>query len=304
VAVFRGEHPATLPIILGHEFAGRVKAVGEGVRGLRVGQRVLAEGGWACGRCGPCRDGRPAACEARALLGRTVDGCFAEAVVVRAASVYPLLDGVTTLAAQSVVTLATALHAADRAGALAGKRVAIIGPGHAGLLLLQVCRTRGVREVAVFGTRRHRLDLARALGATEVVNVRAPGFDRWRTLPPPDGFDVSFEASGAPGGLAHAFRTTRPAGTVVAYGILHGGLDEVPGFELYARELTVVGSRGAGTSYQEAINLLADGSIRVDPLITHRLPLDDARQGFALMIDRPDDVVRVVLTPEAGRSAS
>ncbi|HET8678664.1 MAG TPA: alcohol dehydrogenase catalytic domain-containing protein [bacterium] len=298
VAVYRGVHPATLPIIPGHEFAGRILALGEGVDGVRVGERVLAEGGWACGRCENCQAGRPRACGARVLLGRTVDGCFAGAVAVRASSVYPLMDGISALEAQSVVTLATALHAADRAGDLSGRRVAIIGPGHAGLLLLQVCQIRGVGDTVVFGTRPHRLDLAQRLGAGAAVNVGLPEFDRWRTLPAAEGFDVSFEASGTAEGLARAFRTTRRGGIVVAYGIIHTALEGVPGFELYARELTVIASQGAGTSYQEAIGLLADRKIRVGPLITHRLSLDEADRGFSLMIDRLEDVVRVVLTPD------
>ncbi len=301
VAVYQGDHPATFPIIPGHEFAGQILAVGEAVDGLRTGQRVLAEGGWACGRCENCRARRPAACSARVLLGRTVDGCFAGAVAVRASSIYPLMDSVSALEAQSVVTLATALHAADRAGDLAGRRVAIIGPGHAGLLLLQVCQNRRVSDTVVFGTKRHRLDLARHLGAGEAVNTRLPELDRWRTLPAAAGFDVTFEASGTADGLAHAFRITRRGGIVVAYGIIHTALEGVPGVDLYARELTVLGSQGAGSSYQEAIGLLAGRKIRVEPLITHRLSLDEADRGFALMIDRHEDVVRVVLTPDRER---
>lgn len=304
VAVYQGEHPARFPIVLGHEFAGRVLAVGEGVDGLREGQRVLAEGGWACGHCEQCLAGHRAACRARVLLGRTVDGCFAGAVAVRASSVYPLTDSISALEAQSVVTLATALHAADRAGDLAGRRVAIIGPGHAGLLLLQVCHIRGVRESVVFGTRRHRLDLARELGAGAAVDVRRPEFDGWRTQSPAEGFDVCFDASGTAEGLAHAFRIARRGGTVVAYGIIHTVLNGVPGFELYARELTVVGSQGAGTSYQEAIDLLARREIRVEPLVTHRLSLAEADRGFALMIDRLENVVRVVLMPQAADASA
>ncbi|MGH2406375.1 MAG: zinc-dependent alcohol dehydrogenase [bacterium] len=304
VAVYQGKHPASFPIIPGHEFVGRVLTVGKGVDALKVGQRVLAEGGWACGRCESCRAGRRAACEARVLLGRTIDGCFADAVAVQASSVYPLVDHVSALEGQSMVTLATAVHAAGRAGDLAGRRVAIIGPGHAGLLLLQVCRVRGVREAIVFGTRQHRLKLARRLGANDVVNVHHAGFEQWRSLPAGEGFDICFEASGTPEGLTHAIRMARPGGRVVAYGILHTPLDGVPGFELYARELTIIGSRGAGSSYREAIDLLASGSVRVEPLITHNLSLDEANRGFSLMIGHLEDVVRVVLTPEASGLAS
>ncbi|MGQ0570450.1 MAG: zinc-dependent alcohol dehydrogenase [Armatimonadota bacterium] len=304
VAVYQGQHPANLPIILGHEFAGRVLAVGEGVNHLGVGQRVLAQGGWACGQCANCRAGRSEVCLARVLLGRTVDGCFADAVAVRSTSVYALPDTVSMVAAQSIVTVATAVHATARAGEIAGRRIAIIGSGHAGLLLLQVCLTRGIREAVVFGTRKSRLEVARSLGAQETVDIRSPEADHRRVSSEADAFDVTFEASGTPQGLAQAIRMTRVGGTVVAYGIITTDLAGVPGYELYARELTLVGSRGAGQRYQEAIELLALGTVRVEPLITHRLPLDDADRGFSLLIDRLEDAIRIVLTPEPDGSAT
>jgi 2-desacetyl-2-hydroxyethyl bacteriochlorophyllide A dehydrogenase len=304
VAVYQGTHPANLPIVLGHEFAGRVLALGAGVTELRVGERVLAQGGWACGECVNCRSGHPAICLNRVLLGRTIDGCFAEAVAVRASSVYALPEAVSAVAAQSMVTVATAVRAARRAGDLAGRRVAIIGPGHAGLLLLQVCRAMGAGEIAVLGTREHRLALARALGASETVNIRSSPVDGWVAPSSPHAVDVAFEASGTAAGLALAVRVTRLAGTVVAYGILPADLSGVPGYELYARELTLIGSRGAADAYEDAVRLLAGGQVRVEPLVTHRLSLDDAARGFDLMIDRLEDAVRVVLFPRGAGPAT
>jgi threonine dehydrogenase-like Zn-dependent dehydrogenase len=298
LAVYEGRHPANLPVVMGHEFAGRVLAVGAGVSGLTEGQRVLAQGGWACGECLNCLAGRPGLCLERALLGRTLDGCFADAVAVRAASVYPLPAGVSAVEAQSVVTIATAVHAAHRAGDIGGRRVAIIGPGHAGLILLQVCRARGAGEITVFGTRAHRLAVARDLGASATVDVRSADGRRWMSRPPADGFDVTFEASGTAPGLAHACSIARLGGMIVAYGLIAGPLDGVPGRALYERELTIAGARGAGSGYQEAIDLLASGTIRVEPLVTHRLSLDEVRKGFALMQDRQAGAIRVVLTPD------
>jgi threonine dehydrogenase-like Zn-dependent dehydrogenase len=301
VAVYSGQHPAKLPVVLGHEFSGRVLSVGEGVVGLPAGRQVVAQGGWACGKCANCRACHSDLCLDRVLLGRTVDGCFAEAVAVHASSVYPLPEAVTALQAQSVVTIATALRATQRAGVIRDRRIAIIGPGHAGLLLLQVCRGRGSGEITVFGTSAHRLAVARELGAAATVNVRTPEGEAWRSLPPSEGFDVAFEASGTASGLAHAFRLTRLGGMIIAYGIIAGSLDGVPGEEMYARELTVAGSRGAGTSYQEAIDLLASGAVRVEPLVTHCLSLDDVGKGFALMTNRQANVIRVVLTPNGAK---
>jgi L-idonate 5-dehydrogenase len=194
--------------------------------------------------------------------------------------------------------VATAVHATRRAGDIAGRRVAIIGPGHAGLLLLQVCRSHGAREITVFGTRARRLEVARELGASATIDIRGANGAQWMSLPPAEGFDVTFEASGTAAGLAHACGIARLGGMIVAYGFIGGPLDGVPGRELYERELTIAGTRGAGSGYREAIDLLAGGAVRIEPLVTHRLSLDDTARGFALMRDRQAGAIRVVLMPD------
>jgi 2-desacetyl-2-hydroxyethyl bacteriochlorophyllide A dehydrogenase len=307
VAVFQGRHPARLPLVLGHEYVGRVLAAGDGVLHVVAGQRVVAQGGWACGECEPCRAGRPASCAARVLLGRTIDGCFADAIAVRAVSVAPLPDHLDPVEAQSAVTVATAVRAVRRAGTIVGRRVAVLGLGHAGLLLLQVCVADGAREVVGFGTRASRLALARTHGAADAVNVRAADFEARLGAAGPDGiggFDVVFEASGTTAGLAHAMRLAQTGGTVVAYGIITSDLNGVPGYELYARELTITASRGAGDLYAAAAQLIARGAVRVAPLVSHRLPLDQIHQGFALMTERSEHALRIVLLPRDGAATS
>ncbi len=304
VAVYQGHHPAHLPLVLGHEYVGRVQAVGEGVTHVSAGQLVVAQGGWACGDCNQCRAGKPGSCTARVLLGRTIDGSFADAIAVRAASVSPLPDHLDPVAAQSMVTVATAVHAVRRAGTVAGSRVAVLGLGHAGLLLLQVCVAEGAREVVGFGTRESRLSLARSLGAADAVNVRAPDFEAGLRAAGSGGFDVVFEASGTTTALAHALRLARSGGTVVAYGIITSDLHGVPGYDLYARELTIVGSRGAGDGYEAATELIARGAVRVAPLVTHRLSLEQIHLGLSLMIERSENALRIVLLPHNGAEAS
>ena len=303
VAVYQGHHPARLPLVLGHEYVGRVLSVGPGVTHVTTGQHVVAQGGWACGECESCRAGRPAACTARVLLGRTIDGCFADAIAVRAGSVSGLPDGLDPVAAQSMVTVATAVHAVERAGALSGKRVAVVGLGHAGLLLLQVCAAEGAREIVGFGTRPSRLSLARALGAADAVNVRAPNAGPGPGSTAHQDFDVVFEASGTTAGLAQSLRLARGGGTVVAYGIISTDLSGVPGYDLYARELTIIASRGAGDAYGKATQLIAQGAVRVEPLVTHRLSLEQVHEGLSLMIERSENALRIVLLPRNGAEA-
>jgi L-idonate 5-dehydrogenase len=299
VAVYTGAYPAHLPVVLGHEFAGRVLEIGDGVEGIRVGDTVAVEGGWGCGQCAECRAGRRPRCLARVLLGRTVDGCFTEQIVVPADVVYPVGRNVSARAAQAMTTLATTLHAADRAGDLAGARVAIVGCGHAGLLLLQVTRLRGASSVTVVGTREPRLAFARRLGADEVVSLDE--FPTWVRDAAAQEHDVTFEASGTARGLGEAMEMTRARGRVVAYGIISGTLAQTPGRHLYTRELTILGSKGAEGTYPEAIRLLIDGKVETEALVTHTLPLRNAERGFELMLDRSGSALRVVLEPDGHR---
>jgi threonine dehydrogenase-like Zn-dependent dehydrogenase len=199
-----------------------------------------------------------------------------------------------------MVTVATAVHAVERAGTLSGKRVAVIGLGHAGLLLLQVCVASRAREVVGFGTRPSRLSLARELGAADAVNVRAPDPVAQTGSARHEDFDVVFEASGTTAALAQALRLARSGGTVIAYGIITTDLSGVPGYDLYARELTIIASRGAGNAYEKATQLIAQGAVRVEPLVTHRLGLEQVHEGLSLMVARSENALRIVLLPRNG----
>ena len=298
VAIYQGTHPANLPIIMGHEFSGRVHAIGKGVTGLQIGQPVMAQGGWTSDETSESGETISETPGSDEMLGRSIDGCFAEAVTVPADIVHPLLEGVSFLAAQSATTLATSIHACERAGNLSGKRVAIIGPGHAGLLLLQVCLYEGAEDVVALDLVQDRLTKASALGASEVVNVQASDFEAWREAHGQDVFDVVFEASGTPSGLAEAFLLVRPKGFVVSYGIISKPLTDVDGYSLYAKELTVLGSKGAGGRYPEAIQLIAQKHVQIEPLVSHCYPLREAKEAFSLVLNRLENSIRVVLIPE------
>lgn len=297
IAVYEGKYAASLPRVLGHEFCGRILAIGDEVHGLEPGQRVMAEGSW----CGDEQHGTDESthdpCINHQALGRTVDGCFSEAVAVPSGTVHLLPNTVKATEAQSVTTLATAVRAVQRAGTLADKRVAIVGPGHAGLLLLQVCLVFGAQGVAVVGTRENRLQVAKQLGAESASNIRLPSHKTWLQEPANRDFDVVFEASGTASGLATCFELARKGGRIVSYGIISGPLDSVPGQEIYSKELTILGSRGAEGCYEEAIRLLASGLISVEPLITHVIPIQNAEEGFTIATQRLPDALRIVFVP-------
>lgn len=291
IAVFLGDYPVVPPVTLGHEFAGVVVAVGSSVRDVHVDERVIGEGSW--------RNERAGLGTGVSRLGRSIDGCFADFVLVPRRAVHRIPDTVSFVAAQSVTTIATAIHAADRAGALDGRRVAIVGPGHAGLLLLQVVRDRGARQVAILGTRASRLDVATRLGADSVVNVREEtGYRRWLGEAA-SGFDVVFEASGTSAGLATCMELAALGSVVVVYGIIASDLKGVAGAVFYTKELDVRGASGGDGDYESALDLVAAGRIEVEPIVTARHPLERAPWALAAVAGRKTDDIRVIFEPGA-----
>ena len=290
VAVFRGDYPVRPPVTMGHEFSGTVAAVGRDVVGLAVGERVLGEGSWETDA-----SDHPDAVE---RLGRSLDGSFATFVRVPQRAVHRLPDAVSFLEAQSASTVATAIHAADRAGSIENKRVAVVGPGHAGLLLMEVVRDRGPAHLTMLGTRRSRLQMASELGAARVVDVRADGY-RAEMQELQGSYDLVFEASGTAQGLAACLELTRFGGTVIVYGIISGDLAGVPGSAFYAKELNVLGSNGGDDDFARALNLLAEDRVHVLPVVTSVLPLDDAPAALTRIADRATEDVRVVFEPAA-----
>ena len=298
VLVYEGRYGSIYPLVPGHEFAGVVERAGVAVDGFEAGDRVAAEASWNCGVCRECREGDGSQCASRVSLGRNRDGAFAEYVTVPARAAHRLPSHVQFQHAQALTTVACAIHAVRRGQTAIGDRVGIFGPGVAGLVLLEVALLTGALDVVMFGTRPHRLALARELGATATVNVRD---DDWRQqanrLAGRAGFDVIFEASGSPLALAQSIDVVRRGGRVVVYSIYDGPVDGFPAHLFYDKEVTVLGARGGSGGYVPGLDLLAREQLRLDPLISHELPLREAGAGFAMLEHDRDTTARVVLMP-------
>lgn len=298
VLVYQGKYAAALPLVIGHEFAGVVEQIGADVPGLRKGDRVAVEASWGCGICLICQRGETSLCHARVSLGRTRSGCFAEYVVVPARAVHKLPASVSVLQAQALVTIACAIRALRRGRPEVGERVAIFGPGVSGLTLLQLVLRTGAAQVVFFGTRESRLALARELGAAATLSVhRADWAEQARELTSGRGFDLVFEVSGSRDALSQAIEVAGHGGRIVAFSIYDGPIDGFPAEALYAKEVTIAGTRGGAGGYAPGLDLLARGQIAMEPLISHQLSLKEAKKGFDLIEGRDEDVLRVVLAP-------
>lgn len=296
-------HP---PVVLGHEVAGRVVALGEGVDGVEVGARVTTETYVStCGTCRYCRSGHVNLCLARRSIGSAVDGGFTRYLVVPASNVHPLPDGVSDHAGALTEPLACVVHAVLGARAVQPGDVAVIaGPGAIGLLTLQVARAAGA-SVVVLGTAAdaERLELALRLGADYALDVEGDdveGFDVGtlvRDLTPDGlGADVVFECSGAGPAAQQLLTLVRRRGRYVQIGLfgrpVAWDLDQV-----CYKELRVSGSNASvPAAWPRALALLASGAVDTEALVSDALPVSEWRDAFDRFEARRG--VKLLLTPE------
>lgn len=296
--VYRGELPVRPPVTVGHECAGVVAEVGPRVQRVRVGDRVFVEASWGCGSCEYCRKGMSLHCSRKSSLGRTVDGAFAEYVAVPEQVVYPIATNVPFDDAQASSTIGSGLRALRRIGSTVGCSAAVVGSGHAGLVLLQMLRLAGVGWIAVAGSRERRLALARELGADLVVDGRsATALGTVRDATEGLGVDLVAEAGGTASSLDLAMQMAAYGGTVLLFGIFETPADGFRAQDMYRKELLLVGSKGGFGAYEATARLLARRELQLQPLISHVLPLEGVVDGFRLMDEKAPDALRIVIHP-------
>ncbi|WP_320776008.1 L-idonate 5-dehydrogenase [Streptomyces sp. CRN 30] len=288
------------PLVLGHEVAGRIAALGEGVAGLREGQPVTVHPAQLVG------DG----VLPERIAGRTnlyphvryfgsaafdphTDGGFSEYRAVHAAQVRPLPEGVGTEQGALAEPLAVALHAAGRVPDLRGRTVLVNGCGPIGSLVVAAAKHRGAGTVIAADLSASSLAVARAMGADEIRDL-----SRGEALP--DDVDVVFEASGAAAALGGVLRATARGGTLVQVGNLPGSAVPAVLGDLVTREITWIGSYRFVEEIDDALLALRDG-LDVSPLITHRFPLERAEEALAVAADPASGSSKVMLRLAAGR---
>jgi (R,R)-butanediol dehydrogenase/meso-butanediol dehydrogenase/diacetyl reductase len=291
-------HPLTgrvAPLILGHEFAGRVVVIGSGVKDLRLGDRVAVDTLVYCGSCEWCRRQLPQLCHQLGVLGIMADGGLAERCNVPAAMCVRVPETVSDEGAAVAEPLAVAVRAVGRGRLIAGERVAIVGAGSVGLLALQVARARGASDVMVIEPLASRRQLALDLGASVASATIEPALHATA--------DLVLECSGVPASLDGAISLARKRGRVVLVGIdaRPAVLHTLP---LVMGEREVIGSLSHvhDEDLPEAVRLLADESVRVEPIVTDRIPLARlVEDGLRPLIDEPDRHLKVIVFPHGGR---
>jgi 2-desacetyl-2-hydroxyethyl bacteriochlorophyllide A dehydrogenase len=295
----------------GHEYAGTVAALGEGVDEVAVGDWVVVEAHRGCMRCENCVRGRYTCClnygradKGHRAMGMSVDGGFADYVVNHVTTLYRLPDAISFEEAVMITTAGSSMFAIDTVGGLvAGETAVVIGPGPIGLTAVQILKALGASRVILTGTRPSRLELGLALGADMAVNVRERSAEEAvREATGGRGADVVLECSGAGEAVDAAIAMCKPGGAIGLVGFFHGPVT-ADLTRAVQRGLTLFTTRGEGNRAVGRSLALADqGRLRTAPLITHRFPLEAINDAFDTVAERRGDAVKVVLRigPGAG----
>jgi (R,R)-butanediol dehydrogenase / meso-butanediol dehydrogenase / diacetyl reductase len=294
-------HPLTggaVPITLGHEFAGVVSEIGEGVTGLSEGDRVVVEPYDVCGTCVACRSGRYNVCRSLGFIGLDGDqGGFAERAVVDRRWVHPIGD-LTTEQGALVEPLAVGYHATKLSGLEAGQTAVVFGAGPIGLVTAAALRAVGAGQVVVVEPADARKAKAPGAGADVVLDPTEEDVpERVRELTGGAGADVTFECAGLDPVLAQAVASTRPGGTCVNVSIW-GRPATFDVNSLVLSEIRLIGSLAYAGRHPEVIDLVRDGVVDVEQFITGRIALDDiVDQGFRELIDHKETNVKILVHP-------
>jgi L-idonate 5-dehydrogenase len=288
------------PFVPGHEFAGEIVEVGAGVPAARIGERVAVDPSMPCGHCEFCRAGRYNLCVNMRFYGSAscdphINGGFEEFILAPAANAFVVPDALSWGEAAMTEPLSVAVHAAKRAGNLAGRSVLVTGGGTIGQLTALVARVFGARAVGLSdilpGPRRVALDC----GADGVLDARSTDFVADADALSRGGFDVVIEAAGSADALAQALEVVRRGGTIVQVGTLPASAT-LPLNLLMARELTLAGSFRFANVFATSLALMTSGRIDVRPLITSVFPLAMVNAAIQTAIGA-EDVIKVQIGP-------
>jgi threonine 3-dehydrogenase len=274
-----------VPMIVGHEYVGRVEKLGSEVTHLKKGQRVSGEGHIVCGHCRNCRAGRRHLCPKTLGVGVNRQGSFAEFLSIPASNVFPIPDEISDDLASIFDPFGNAVHTALSFD-LVGEDVLITGAGPIGIMSVAICKHVGARHVVITDVNPYRLELAEKLGATRAVNVAKEKLeDVMQDLGMTEGFDVGLEMSGIESAFQNMIDSMSNGGKIALLGIPPGGKMDIDWNKVIFKGLFIKGIYGREmyeTWYKMAAML--QSGLDISGVITHRLSIDDFQKGFDAML--------------------
>jgi L-iditol 2-dehydrogenase len=292
------------PIVMGHEAAGVVAALGSEVKDVAVGERVTFDSTVYCGKCEYCARGEVNLCNNREVVGVSCGdyrraGAFAEFIAVPRRIVYPLSDSIPFEEAAMLEAVSVALHAVRISPDPVGKTALVIGAGMIGLLTLQAAKAAGCSRVFISDVDETRLELAKKIGAEEALH--ASGSELLAEIMQRTGgkgVDLVLEAVGRTETIASAIDCVRKGGTVTLIGNITPEVT-IHLQKVVSRQIRLQGSCASSGEYPEAIELMAAGKIQVKPLITAVASLEEGPRWFERLHSREPNLMKIVLTPSA-----
>jgi L-iditol 2-dehydrogenase len=290
------------PIIMGHEAAGEIAQVGNGVTGWKAGDRVTFDSTVYCGDCWYCRRGKINLCENRRVLGVSCGdyrrhGAFAEYVAVPQRILYRLPDNLSFEQAAMVEAVSVALHAVKRTPLSDAASVVVVGTGMIGLLVVQVLRVAGCKQIVAIDLEEGKLQLAKKLGATHTLKADEPDLlEKIRALTEGRGADAAFEVVGLAPTVKTAIESLRKGGSVTLVGNLKPQVD-LPLQAVVTRELTLFGTCGSAGEYPECLDLIASGRINVTEFVSATAPLEEGAHWFERLYAGEKGLMKVLLKP-------
>jgi 2-desacetyl-2-hydroxyethyl bacteriochlorophyllide A dehydrogenase len=280
IHILLGEYEAEYPIIPGHEFSGTVVNVGKDVRYFQVGDHVTADPNIPCHKCPQCKRGYLNQCDNLEAAGVTRDGAFAEFISLPEQVVYPI-DQISFEEAAMIEPLACVMWGVKRVKPAPGDSALLFGAGPMGCLVLQVLKTCGVSPIHVVDKINSRLDLAKELGAS--ITHQISNTDELAYLLKSTNFKIVVDATGISEVLQNAFLYVKPRGKIWVFGVVPP--DEINHFspyEVFRKDLTIIGSFAVNQTFTESISLIKSGGIHLSPLISHQIPLSKFNEAFDL----------------------
>ncbi|AXH63500.1 MULTISPECIES: L-threonine 3-dehydrogenase [Providencia] len=272
-----------VPMVVGHEYIGEIVAIGQEVKGFKIGDRVSGEGHITCGHCRNCRGGRTHLCRNTIGVGVNREGCFAEYLVIPAFNAFKIPDNIPDEIAAIFDPFGNAVHTALSFD-LVGEDVLVSGAGPIGIMAAAVCRHVGARHVVITDVNDYRLELAKKMGVSRAVNVSRENLkDVMNELGMKEGFDVALEVSGARAAFQTMLDTMNHGGRIALLGIPPASM-ATDWSQVIFKGLFIKGIYGREmfeTWYKMAT--LIQSGLDLSPIITHQFPIDEFQRGFDIM---------------------
>ena len=301
IHVYHGEHPFTsYPVTQGHEVSGVIEKLGDGVEGLKVGQKVTIQPQVVCGECWPCRNGKYNLCESLKVMGFQTTGVASEFFAVDAEKITPLPEEMSLEEGAMIEPLAVAVHAVRRAGDVTGKDICVLGAGPIGILVAQAAKGLGAGRVMVTDVSGLRLEKAKECGADMVVNTRERDFgEAFVEFFGPDKADVIYDCAGNDVTMGQAIKYARKGSTIILVAVF-AKMASVDLAVLNDHELDLNTSMMyRHEDYVEAIRLVSEGKILLEPLMTKTFPFQEYLKAYQYIDANRETSMKILIDVQA-----